>query len=363
MININDYKILVSLNINLFKNNFNGSGVYAAYGLVKSSKFLEPIYVGSAVNLKKRIIKEHISELKRNKHRHNKLLQRYYNDNGPENLIWILLEECSRDETLIKEQEWLDKLRPFADENRGFNFEKIVGKPFLGKTFSDEHKEKISKGNKGKVRTPEQRENISLGLTGIKFTQEHLDNLSKSHKGFKHTQESKDKMSESRKGEKNHFFGKCHSDITKKIISEKSIGREGYWTGKKIPKELIDKRMETFCKMWKFIDPNGVVVEIKNLSKFCRENNLGSSAMQRVAKGKVRMHKGWRKFEEDLIGVSCSVKQINFTKSGKLMSPAGEIIEFSNLSKFAKEHNLQNGNLSSLLNGRLNSHKGWTRVE
>lgn len=44
----------------------------------------------------------------------------------------------------------------------------------------------------------------------------------------------------------------------------------------------------------------------------------------------------------------------------KLISPNGLLVEISgSLSKFAKEHGLQLGNLSSLLHNKRKSHKGW----
>lgn len=42
-----------------------------------------------------------------------------------------------------------------------------------------------------------------------------------------------------------------------------------------------------------FTDPTGVVVEIYNLSKFCRENKLNRGNMLRVLNGERNHHKGW----------------------------------------------------------------------
>lgn len=49
------------------------------------------------------------------------------------------------------------------------------------------------------------------------------------------------------------------------------------------------------AKKWIFISPHGKIVEIFNLSKFCRENKLCESSMNHVSKGKYKQHKGWSK--------------------------------------------------------------------
>lgn len=48
------------------------------------------------------------------------------------------------------------------------------------------------------------------------------------------------------------------------------------------------------AKTWVLIDPNGNQFTIKNLYKFCLENNLKQPSMSRVAKGELNHHKGWK---------------------------------------------------------------------
>jgi len=55
------------------------------------------------------------------------------------------------------------------------------------------------------------------------------------------------------------------------------------------------KISEARSKTWIFIDPNGNKIIIKNLARFCLENNLKQSSMCFVAKGKNKSHKGWIK--------------------------------------------------------------------
>lgn len=44
---------------------------------------------------------------------------------------------------------------------------------------------------------------------------------------------------------------------------------------------------------WRFFDPEGNLIEFKNLAKFCREKNLHSGCMGSVFHGKRPQHKGW----------------------------------------------------------------------
>ena len=83
-----------------------------------------------------------------------------------------------------------------------------------GKVISEKHKLQISKANKGR-----------------KFSAEHRRNLSKAIRGRRLSDEHRKKISEAHKGEKNHFYGRKHSEETKEKIGLKSIGRD---TRKKI---------------------------------------------------------------------------------------------------------------------------------
>lgn len=55
----------------------------------------------------------------------------------------------------------------------------------------------------------------------------HLDRT-----GIKHTKKTKEKMRLAQTGEKNHFYGKRHSDITKRKLHEIKQGKpSGFWRG------------------------------------------------------------------------------------------------------------------------------------
>jgi hypothetical protein len=49
------------------------------------------------------------------------------------------------------------------------------------------------------------------------------------------------------------------------------------------------------AKHYRFISPSGEAIDVFNLSKFCRENNLHNGNMTEVALGKKNQYKGWTK--------------------------------------------------------------------
>lgn len=57
-----------------------------------------------------------------------------------------------------------------------------------------------------------------------------------------------------------------------------------------------DNVIEASAKYYKFISPAGKVVDIYNLSGFCRDSGLGRANMSSVNSGKIKSHKGWKKW-------------------------------------------------------------------
>ena len=92
--------------------------------------------------------------------------------------------------------------------------------PNFGKTWTTEHKQKISESEKGKKLTEEHKRKIGEAHRGKKrkaFTEEALKNMSNAQKGKHHSEEAKRKMSIT-------ATGKRLSEETKKKISESKKG-------------------------------------------------------------------------------------------------------------------------------------------
>lgn len=62
----------------------------------------------------------------------------------------------------------------------------------------------------------------------------------------------------------------------------------------------VDNAIKGNAKHWRFLNPDGELVEIYNLKAFCREHNLHNAHMVDVHNEKKSYHqyKGWRKYYE-----------------------------------------------------------------
>lgn len=143
--------------------------------------------------------------------------------------------------------------------------------------ISEETKRKLSIANKG-----------NQGFLGKKHSEEVKKRLSDVNKGKVYSEETIKKMSDAKKGMKLRL-GKGHTEETKRKLKECNLG-------KKLPIDHIEKLRETNSKVWEIIDPNGNVFVIKNLTKFCKENNLDIGCMNNVSVGRNnrKQHKGYK---------------------------------------------------------------------
>lgn len=111
------------------------SGIYKIQSAIEPEKF----YIGSSVNIQSRK-RQHFSMLKLNKH-NTTYLQNYYNKYGKESLIFHVIEECSQEQLIIREQYYIDILNPV------FNSRKNAESNF-GHKFSEEVKQNMSNAQK-----------------------------------------------------------------------------------------------------------------------------------------------------------------------------------------------------------------------
>ena len=118
-----------------------------------------------------------------------------------------------------------------------------------GKTLSEEHRKKLLEANKGRVMTEEHKKIISATHKGKKVSIETRKKMSDSAKNKPPvTDEAREKMSEARTGEKNHFYGKTHSEETRKKISE-AASNMSEETRKKMSEAASNMSEETRKKM------------------------------------------------------------------------------------------------------------------
>lgn len=69
---------------------------------------------------------------------------------------------------------------------------------------------------------------------------------------------------------------------------------KGSITGNKAQREKFEKEGRTIAEQkWIVTTPKGKTLEVSNLKKFCRENNLLPNKMCEVGKGKWKQHRGY----------------------------------------------------------------------
>jgi group I intron endonuclease len=134
-------------------------GIYKILN-VKDNK----IYIGSSVNLKNRE-KKHFWMLRKNIH-DNEYLQNSYNKYGKDTFLFDIIEICSFEELIVKENFYINK---YNSNNLSFGYNLATVNEFRRNTFNNEVKIKLSKYNlqkNGNIKT--------FSLTNIETNQEFI---------------------------------------------------------------------------------------------------------------------------------------------------------------------------------------------
>jgi len=99
-------------------------------------------------------------------------------------------------------------------------------------------------------------------------------------------------------GELNPMWGKTHSEETKlkqsTRMKEWLKNNENPAKGRKLSKKQKEQISERNSKEYTLINPNGETVKIKNLTKFARDNNLSIGCLHQLVAGRNKTHRGWK---------------------------------------------------------------------
>lgn len=172
----------------------------------------DKVYIGQTTYDVKHRWKTHLGGYK---YKHGQLpkLHNAFDKYGIDNFYIIPMIKCKSVESLNDLEEYLITL--LNTQHNGYN-------TFSGgssRRHTIETLEKMSKAHKGK--------NVGKDnpFYGKKHSIETLAKLSKSHKGYKHSEESKNRMSESRRGDKSFWFGKHLSQESKNKLRESHLNK------------------------------------------------------------------------------------------------------------------------------------------
>lgn len=211
------------------------------------------------------------------------LMKRAINKYGWDNVVHeILFSNLSKEEA---ERTEIELISIYQSNNSTFGYNIENGGNATGK-MSEKTKRKISEFNKtrlgnknsfyGKHHTEETKRKISEAKTGIA--------------GHPHTEESRKKISESKKGANNHMYGKCHSEKTKKKMSESHRGENNHNYKKHLSEETRKKIGEANGNSVRCIETNTIYRSVKNASN---ETGVDLTGIHKCCKGRQNTSGGY----------------------------------------------------------------------
>lgn len=115
---------------------------------------------------------------------------------------------------------------------------------------------------------------------------------------------------------------------------------------------LIKKDKRKTKKTYKVKDLNGNIIEIKNLKKFCKNNNLTESIFRKIANCNYKYHSYKGYCRVDGRGIKRKKYKYTFT------SPQGQILTTNELDKFLSENNIDKATAYLILNNKEKITKG-----
>jgi group I intron endonuclease len=122
-------------------NNFKLSekGVYQFKNLINNK-----LYIGSTIMTFEKRFYHHLSMLRANKHK-NKYLQHSFNKYGEDNFEFSIIEVCTKENCLIREQYWIDKLE-VTNKKQGYNINPLAsGTPNMSKETIEKRRQTMLK--------------------------------------------------------------------------------------------------------------------------------------------------------------------------------------------------------------------------
>lgn len=144
--------------------------------------------------------------------------------------------------------------------------------------------------------------------------------------------------------------------------------------------ELNEKEI-FYIKLFDSLSPNGYNLSIGGMNrvhseetrKKISESNKGRIVSDETRRKSSESHKGFKVTEEtkEKLRIANTGKKVSektrllcsekLAKTYTLVSPTGELVTFTNMTKFCKENNLSKSKLCLVAQGKRNHHQGWKR--
>ncbi len=168
------------------------TGVYCILNKINGKR-----YVGSAARSITERRCKHVDALRDGNHP-NRYLQNAWDKNGSANFVFLVLERCSSNKCIEREQYWINHYQS-ANREKGYNISPTAGS-CLGVKQTEETRRKLSERMKGTKQSDETIQKRVNSWKSTVLTEEGLKRWSERRRGKKRTEEGRKRMSDSRKG-------------------------------------------------------------------------------------------------------------------------------------------------------------------
>ena len=302
------------------------SGVYKVF--IRNTEYF---YIGSSkTNVRKRV-SSHLVDLRKNKHS-NIIFQRLFNKYGQDALEFTLLEETSKENTRIREQFYIDKLKPNINIRKKVDDYKVSNNKNSFNKASNNGMAKLTNHQAAQIKTM-----ISQCIGGKEI--KDLFNISASS------------ISEIRYNKK---WKNCNPSIDSLVIYKITSpeGKVYRYNNLYLARKILGFKIEV-CKAFKSCLSNRDINTYKwqfKIIKYPKFNNIINPKLKYCDLKLVRTD--GRQF------INNQYKTQNY----KFISPEGVVYQPTYLSDLAKQFNLQVSKLGLVWRGKRKHHKGWYRV-
>lgn len=104
---------------------------------------------------------------------------------------------------------------------------------------------------------------------------------------------------------------------------------------------------------WEVINPEGQVIQVKNLRRFCKDNGLNYSSMRDVSYGRQQTHRGWK-------CVCLSETHAKTKMQWEAIDPDGVVYKPADFRVFCQDHGLSYNGMREVAAGRQRTASdGW----
>lgn len=320
------------------------SGIYKITNIANNH-----IYIGSAKNLTFRWY-FHCWQLKRQQH-HSIYLQRAWNKYGQDAFIFTVLEYCSVETLLLREQVFLDDINP------EYNICKIAGS-CLGRVVSEKSKEKQRLAMTGRKQTPEHIKNASITRIGRKHTPEHIEKVRQGNIGKVRSEESKLKISVAKTGCVGPNLGRKLSIEWKKNIGLSHKGMSTTKKGQQQPSTQGAKNHQA------------KLTEEQAITLLTTDNILTyREATKKYGVTKACIKDIWQRRSWKYLNYAKVIKEDNFEERSGEAHPFGQLKEHEAIAILTTDKNLTVNecctkyNVSRIVIEQLRSRKTWKQLE